>query len=431
MPRFTPYEGTKPYLFISYARGDNELMLETMQPVRSRRYRLWYDEGIPGGNDWPLYIANHLQKASSVVFFLSGKSMVSPNCYSEMVAAVAQKKPILVLPLDENALLIRSVIRQQRKLTADETEKIHEATKEYAQRRKTAVRLPEPSDWVEVLKNVSFSEATGTATLLSASLLKSHVLNDSFIGDYVQSAEQTRRINAWLFALIGCFVLLGLLLYGSYRLYRYMETQALDAANAPTPAQENAAGELSETSIDPALIPLMDKAVSFPDTLQERAVRRIVGISEDDIHLSDLRTITSLGFCGKTVLSGDTEGIYSDDHWSVNGITVTRGSIQDLSVIENMLYLEDLTLIYQDISNIRRLKDLPMLKTLNLAGNPLTSLDLSDGFTHLTSLDISHTDISDLTRIHAPASLRVVYVSVDMLPLSLDKTASYEVVLVP
>lgn len=122
--RFSPYQGTKPFLFISYGRGDIEVVLRVTAELRTQNYRIWYDEGIPVGTDWPMYISRRVNASSAVLFFLSGKSMVSPNCYSEMVSASQSGKPIICVLLDSSAQLLHDALLRDGKLTEEEIKQI-------------------------------------------------------------------------------------------------------------------------------------------------------------------------------------------------------------------------------------------------------------------------------------------------------------------
>ena len=101
---FKPYEGSRPFLFISYAHKNSDQVLATIRPLHEQGIRLWYDEGIPAGSDWPANIAQHMQSCERVIFFLSARSMESANCYSEMRTAARLKKPILVVRLEDAPL---------------------------------------------------------------------------------------------------------------------------------------------------------------------------------------------------------------------------------------------------------------------------------------------------------------------------------------
>ncbi len=90
------YEGNDPYIFVSYAHKDSERVLPVIHQLYERKYRVWYDEGIKPGSEWPKNIAIHLQKAAAVLVFVSKNSLASPNCKNEISRAPKDKKMILV-----------------------------------------------------------------------------------------------------------------------------------------------------------------------------------------------------------------------------------------------------------------------------------------------------------------------------------------------
>ena len=98
---FKPYEGSRPFVFISYAHRQSDTVLDTIRILHEKDWRLWYDEGIPAGSDWPANIARHMQSCERVIFFLSARALASHNCYSEMKAAARQGKPILLVRLED------------------------------------------------------------------------------------------------------------------------------------------------------------------------------------------------------------------------------------------------------------------------------------------------------------------------------------------
>lgn len=57
-----PYEGTQPYIFVSYAHKNDAAVLEIIGALQSRGFRVWYDEGIEAGSEWPESIASHLSE---------------------------------------------------------------------------------------------------------------------------------------------------------------------------------------------------------------------------------------------------------------------------------------------------------------------------------------------------------------------------------
>lgn len=95
------YEGTKPYIFISYAHRDTPLVLPMIQGLQHRGFRVWYDSGIEVGTEWPATIAQHLQNCGCVILFLSKQSASSFNCQQELTFALNARKNILVAYLED------------------------------------------------------------------------------------------------------------------------------------------------------------------------------------------------------------------------------------------------------------------------------------------------------------------------------------------
>jgi len=99
---FKPYDGEKPYIFVSYAHKNSERVLEIINDLRNKHYLLWYDEGIPAGSDWPQNIADHMSACDSVLMFLSKEFYDSPNCAMEVSEAQKQHKRIYQFNLEDD-----------------------------------------------------------------------------------------------------------------------------------------------------------------------------------------------------------------------------------------------------------------------------------------------------------------------------------------
>lgn len=90
------------YAFISYAHADSSKVLPILTTLQERGVRLWYDSGIEIGTEWPEYIARALHGSSCVLCFLSRNAVESDNCRREINFAIAQKKDILAIYLEED-----------------------------------------------------------------------------------------------------------------------------------------------------------------------------------------------------------------------------------------------------------------------------------------------------------------------------------------
>ena len=95
MRYFKPYEGDKPYIFISYAHADSDAVMSVVTHMHDRGYRIWYDEGIEVGSEWPECIASHLTGAQLVIAFISNSYMRSDNCRREMHYALSKRIRII------------------------------------------------------------------------------------------------------------------------------------------------------------------------------------------------------------------------------------------------------------------------------------------------------------------------------------------------
>lgn len=104
MDYFKPYEGEEPYIFISYAHADSETVMKVVGDMHGRGYRIWYDEGIEVGSEWPECIAEHLYGAHLVIAFISNAYMRSDNCRREIHYSLSKKKKIINVFLENTEM---------------------------------------------------------------------------------------------------------------------------------------------------------------------------------------------------------------------------------------------------------------------------------------------------------------------------------------
>lgn len=95
-----PYEGTEKYVFISYAHRDSEQVFAIIERMAQDGYRIWYDEGIEPGSEWPESIAQHLNGCELCMAFLSPRYLDSRNCRQEIMFAISRKKHTLSVALE-------------------------------------------------------------------------------------------------------------------------------------------------------------------------------------------------------------------------------------------------------------------------------------------------------------------------------------------
>ncbi len=95
------YNGTEPYIFISYSHKDMKPVVEAVDTLIDNGFRVWYDNGIEAGTEWPEYIAERLMSSQVVIAFMSRNSQDSHNCRREIHFAIELKKELLVVYLED------------------------------------------------------------------------------------------------------------------------------------------------------------------------------------------------------------------------------------------------------------------------------------------------------------------------------------------
>ena len=98
--RLAAYEGNENYVFISYSHKDTQTVIPIMEKLCALGCRIWYDEGIVPGSEWPEDIAQHLNNCAMVIAFISPNSMASVNCRREINFALSKQKPFLSVVLE-------------------------------------------------------------------------------------------------------------------------------------------------------------------------------------------------------------------------------------------------------------------------------------------------------------------------------------------
>ena len=383
---FKPYEGRRPFLFISYAHRQSETVVETIRILHEGGCRLWYDEGIPAGSDWPANIAWHMQQCDAVVYFLSARAMESPNCYSEIRTAVRLRKPILVVRLEDAAV--------------------------------------EPR-WQELLAGRQEIPLIPDAAERADAIARSGFLKRRYYHSFAEKIPwQALGFAASLLFFLAAAGMLAALATGHWTPIPPPEPVPPAVTPAPTPA--------------PTLPPVVELggaeryfAVRFPDSQQERAVRRALEAPDGEIYRWQLAELRELYFCGN-VVADSLEGVRfdADGTCRVNGAPVVTGRVSDLSLLESVVNLETLALVCQPADSLAPLNGLTRLRELSLAGSPTDELSALRELPSLEILHLEHTAIRDLTPLEAFPKLKTVTVSREMLPLTWKEDLPFAVVLV-
>ena len=93
------YSGAKPYLFASYSHRNMKEVFSVIKRLADSRFRIWYDEGIEPGNEWPEEVGRALTGCSLFIVFMSPQAMESRNVRNEINFASGDNKSIMVINL--------------------------------------------------------------------------------------------------------------------------------------------------------------------------------------------------------------------------------------------------------------------------------------------------------------------------------------------
>ena len=94
---FVPYEGPEPYIFVSYAHANKDKVYPVIKRLHEMGYRLWYDEGIQGGEKWWSVITQHLNESCYMLLFVTPDAVKSEWVADEVFEAREQK--ISIFPI--------------------------------------------------------------------------------------------------------------------------------------------------------------------------------------------------------------------------------------------------------------------------------------------------------------------------------------------
>ena len=431
---FKPYEGTRPFVFISYAHLQSDAVVDTIRILHDKGWRLWYDEGIPAGSDWPANIARHMQQCERVIFFLSAEALASPNCYSEMRTAARLGKPVLVIRLDEAAEgerwpeqpdTAKDGRRQEQPDTAKDGRR-----QEQPDTAKDA-RWPELPDAVKDARWPELPDAAEDLPRLASpeeradAILRSGFLTGRFHRSRTEKIPwRAAGFAASLLFFLAAAGMLGALASGFWNPFPPAEPPAGQTVSEPA----------QELPPSPAVVDLGEAerffAVTFSDPLLEEGIRAAIGAETGEISRGQLADISELYFCGglsaerQEDITSDADGTFR-----VNGAPVLMGPITDPGALRYAVRLEKLALVCQPLEDLSALSGHVLLKELSLAGSTVEDLSALTDLPGLETLHLEYTDVSDLTPLDAFPRLQTVTVSRDMLPLKWNEDAPFEVVL--
>lgn len=101
---FPAYRGDEPYVFVSYAHDDAEVVYTELRWLKQVGFNIWYDEGIKAGTEWREELAQAIQNCAALLFYVSPGSVNSSHCIRELNFALDEGKPHLAVHLEPTEL---------------------------------------------------------------------------------------------------------------------------------------------------------------------------------------------------------------------------------------------------------------------------------------------------------------------------------------
>src|SRR5262245_21612626 len=96
---FEAYPGNEPYIFVSYAHTDRDLVYPELKRLHEAGYRVWYDEGIPPSEHWAGVIPNRISTCAVFLLFISPAAVASKWVRKEISFAHRLPRELPILPV--------------------------------------------------------------------------------------------------------------------------------------------------------------------------------------------------------------------------------------------------------------------------------------------------------------------------------------------
>lgn len=101
---FPAYNGSEPYVFVSYSHTDSEQAFALLADLNNAGFNLWYDEGIEPGSSWRAELALAIKHSQQMLFVVSPASAASGYCQREVEYALSEGVEVQVCYIESAEL---------------------------------------------------------------------------------------------------------------------------------------------------------------------------------------------------------------------------------------------------------------------------------------------------------------------------------------
>jgi hypothetical protein len=234
---FLAYKGNEPFIFASYAHKNSDIVYPYLAQLHDLGYRIWFDEGIEPGTEWPEAIAEAIEECACMVTFISPEAVDSVNVRNEINFALNKKKKMLCVHVKPTSLP-RGLELQLGSIQAIMEHKI--GSKE---RFRDQMIASLPAETKEELKKEVIPS-----------------LNSPIMQSQQQVAQ--RNVRLWRYLLsVFCIVIVGIIVV-------YFSTRALPAAGDPRTSVQNTMISSGAPGSETTNVTMPSATVETPSVIQ-------------------------------------------------------------------------------------------------------------------------------------------------------------------
>lgn len=401
--KVTLYEGEDSYIFVSYCHKDKDKVFPVIWELMRKGFRVWYDQGIHPGSEWPEIVAEHLDRCAVFMVFISDNYIRSQNCIREIHFSVSRNKklisvmlePVRLTPGVEMQLCVSQAIRFY---DFDRKEKFYEelftstVLEECREGRKDPVGKKVPlSQGKKKEKKKNGKKKKGRAKVIAASVALILLLGAG--GTAAWKMWDTVVISGTEYSRGDRAVTVSDVTVTSETLqelkkFRTLTSLQFDSCRFEAGAEEKLAAFTELTRLDMSNCSGIEE-YGFLDSLTDLYFLRVTdcGLEDDSIRFSETREeLTSLD------LSGNPE--LTDISWIRNlpnlySLILERNAISDASAVAVLEKLSTLSLADNEIRDLSEPFQSLRLSYLDLSGNRIESFSGLSDLTVLIEVDLA------------------------------------------